>query len=406
MRAFAFRVILLCMSAAVVLLVAEILLRVAPSLISVEALSKFPGPLRTTVARRLNLPTNEDAAVIASAERHDGGPPIRYTAPDRTFRLLVDPADRDAGAVSSVRMDSRGFCNPLPKGEWTSADVVVIGDSFTFCTTVLPEQTATALMGESTGLTVYNLGVLGVGPYEYLEILRRYGIPLKPRFVVMNVYEGNDLRDTMVYRAFKKNGAPAATEAGLGARLLSKSYALSFVSAGVLMARDAFRRDAEINFRYSAMVDGVRVPINPANGDLDEARIAGRVRGGHVDVDGFDAPLQTFADLARAHHFTPLVTYVPSTYTAYAGSVVFEDAEVGRDAAELSRVQRLRLAATTARLDLPFLDLTPAFQAAAASGPLTHFPANLHLTARGHQVVATAIAAKLAGMNSRAAGSR
>ena len=188
--------------------------------------------------------------------------------------------------------------------------------------------------------------------------------------------------------------------------MLSKSYALSFVSAGVLMARDAFRRDAEINFRYSAMVDGVRVPINPANGDLDEARIAGRVRGGHVDVDGFDAPLQTFADLARVHHFTPLVTYVPSTYTAYAGSVVFEDAEVGRDAAELSRVQRLRLAATTARLDLPFLDLTPAFQAAAASGPLTHFPANLHLTARGHQVVATAIAAKLAGMNSRAAGSR
>jgi hypothetical protein len=44
-------------------------------------------------------------------------------------------------------------------------------------------------------------------------------------------------------------------------------------------------------------------------------------------------------------------------------------------------------------LGASYLDLTPAFQAAAGNGGLTHFPGTIHLTPRGHRVVADAVAA-------------
>ena len=51
----------------------------------------------------------------------------------------------------------------------------------------------------------YNLSVAGIGPYEYVELLRRYGLPLGPRVVVMNIYEGNDLRDVLKFVRHREN---------------------------------------------------------------------------------------------------------------------------------------------------------------------------------------------------------
>ena len=43
------------------------------------------------------------------------------------------------------------------------------------------------------------MGVGGIGPYEYVQVLKQFGLQRRPRIVIMNIYEGNDLRDTLRY---------------------------------------------------------------------------------------------------------------------------------------------------------------------------------------------------------------
>src|SRR5262249_43240712 len=50
-----------------------------------------------------------------------------------------------------------------------------------------------------SGLTVANLGVGGYGPFQYLEILKRYGIERKPKYALFSFYAGNDLTETEDY---------------------------------------------------------------------------------------------------------------------------------------------------------------------------------------------------------------
>jgi hypothetical protein len=93
--------------------------------------------------------------------------------------------------------------------------------------------------------------------------------------------------------------------------------------------------------------------------------------------------------------FKAVVSYIPSAYTAYESRVRFEDAGIGKSVQASSKAQRSWLRDNTRRLGITFVDLVPAFQAAADRGPLTHFPANVHLTAAGHQVVARELALQL-----------
>src|SRR5205807_430492 len=48
--------------------------------------------------------------------------------------------------------------------------------------------------------TVANLGQYDYGPVEELAVLRRYGLPLRPRIVVWMFFEGNDLVDVARYQ--------------------------------------------------------------------------------------------------------------------------------------------------------------------------------------------------------------
>ncbi len=106
-----------------------------------------------------------------------------------------------AGEQATVRLDSQGFCNPprdayeRPTIEW-----LALGDSFTECLVTDPQSTWPSQLGEIAGRSIYSLGRGGIGPYEYLQLLRHFGLPKQPRVVIMNVYEGNDLRDSLRYQ--------------------------------------------------------------------------------------------------------------------------------------------------------------------------------------------------------------
>lgn len=378
------------LSVGVVLVLAEVALRSFPSLISIPVLERFNSELRRSVADRLQLSTKSSRHAIPSAERSDGGPDFYTYESNRTIVIPVDPVDMALGATEAAQIDRNGFCNPAPAAERETVDVLLLGDSMTFCTAIDASQTSSAMLEAISGLSAYNLGIPGVGPFEYVELLRRFGLSRKPRFVVMNIYEGNDPRDVERFNDFRQQGRQARDPDPVGGPF-AWSYSLAFIKAAVELLWRQIDRSSGLDFRYSVQGPDGRVAMNIANSDRDEVRYARRFQSGELSPAILEPALDTFRDLAREHGFTPIIMLIPGAFTAYAESVIFNDPELAPIMRSGREVISKWLAGYTARSGIIFVDLAPVFQAAAASGPLTHFPANVHLTPEGQRIVAAQI---------------
>lgn len=89
--------------------------------------------------------------------------------------------------------DCFGFRNAfLP----SKADIVALGDSQTYGTSVLPHEPWPQQLAEKTDQTVYNMGFGGWGPAHSL-ILHNIAFSFTPRIVIEGLYSGNDLTDSL-----------------------------------------------------------------------------------------------------------------------------------------------------------------------------------------------------------------
>jgi len=373
---------------------AEAFLRSFPSLISIDILERFHQDLRTPIAAKLGYATSKDRRLVTSKERSDAGPPFYIYHPGRRYVAMADPVDVATGGVVARQMDDAGFLNPARGSDRSGADVIMIGDSFTAGTLVAPKDTFAAQLEKQTSLMTYNLGVGGIGPYEELELLRKFGLVLKPSIVVMNIYEGNDLRDILRYHDFVSNGIDRSSRKRLGG-VFAMSYALAYLKSGVELVFKRFKKRKKIDFRYTVDVEGIRTAMNVTNSDIDEVKHARRIENGDISLDLFVEPLEAFVDLAAEHGFIPVVTLLPSAHTGYINSVRFEDALVGREVAGFSQAQRTWLAENAERIGYRFIDVVPTFQEQVKSGPVAFFPANVHFTQVGHSIVARALGTEL-----------
>jgi hypothetical protein len=84
-------------------------------------------------------------------------------------------------------------------------DIAVIGDSYIEFGEN-DEKTFTELLKRETGLSVVNLGRGWYGPYQYLELLKRYALVAKPKYVLFAFCAGNDFNDITQYEAWKAGG--------------------------------------------------------------------------------------------------------------------------------------------------------------------------------------------------------
>lgn len=388
----------------------ELSLRILPQVIPLPLLQHFQPDLRTRIAEDRGLPTTRAAEAV---ERDDGGPLLRKFRPETEVNWTF----HDEGAIQSIVTDDMGFCNP-PAASYDRVpiDVIAIGDSFTWCHTVPPATSWPAVLAGLSGRSVYNLGTPAIGLYEYLVILRRFGLSRQPRVVVMNVYEGNDLRDAMRYWAYR-NGRPETPVerdcSGWACRALgSRSYVYNLAVAvhieylqpmfaargpAVDAAFEAVDTD-DLSFYYALDFGGEPVPFNLRNADRDEIAVATAMAQGDLSPELFDEALEAFVSLAATHDFVPVVAYTPSAHTAYADYVRFEDPDLAPLMAGMSTTLRDYFRASAERLDYFFLDLTgPLREAVAAQGPerarqLLYGPVSIHYSVQGHRRVAEAMA--------------
>jgi hypothetical protein len=109
--------------------------------------------------------------------------------------LPLSPEQDQVVAHIHMMTDANGFRNSPP--EKATYNIVALGDSFTRASGVAvpwPQKLA-----ELTGMDVLNLGDVGFGPQDELNMLREYGLVKHPQWVIMAYFEGNDLYDVGSY---------------------------------------------------------------------------------------------------------------------------------------------------------------------------------------------------------------
>lgn len=93
----------------------------------------------------------------------------------------------------SAGHDKLGFRNTfIPK----QVDIVTIGDSQTYGVSATMDNSWPALLQEKINKTIYNMSVCGYGPVQYYYLLKQIAFSLKPKFIIVGFYLGNDLCDT------------------------------------------------------------------------------------------------------------------------------------------------------------------------------------------------------------------
>ena len=391
----------------------ELGFRIAPGTIPEDLLKRFEPHARRAIAERRFLPNESQTW---EPVREDGGPPIKLFEPGSEIEYDFV----DTGEHGRMRMDQLGFCNaPGDDPDRARIAIVAIGDSFTACHAPAPELTWPSVLGRLLGRDAYNLGRGGYGPYEYLELLRLFGLAKHPEVVVMQIYEGNDLRDAARFFAYRA-ASPREREhflerAGwnpiryepadwVDNAVGRSSWAYDFlvvgaaVEASKLVDLVSASPRHKVDFRYTLAFPEGPVAMNVQNSDQDEVHSAEDLASGALDLGLFDPALDRFAELARANGFRPVVAYAPAAYTAYAPLVEFHDPTLAPLLSAFSSRQRVHLADAAAQRGLPFVDLTPVMQNAARERrgtELLYYPVNVHYTPAGQRLVAETIAASL-----------
>jgi hypothetical protein len=122
--------------------------------------------------------------------------PIDYLLP----RLVSDDFLLHRVEGYSGGHDAWGFRNIRKPA---SADIVCVGDSMTYGISATAHDSWPIVLGRIRATSVYNMGLGGYGPIQYLYLMGTKGVQLHPKIVIVGFYFGNDFLD--VYNEVRFN---------------------------------------------------------------------------------------------------------------------------------------------------------------------------------------------------------
>jgi hypothetical protein len=283
-----------------------------------------------------------------------------------------------------VAYDRHGFRNAR---DLTSAEIVVLGDSFVEGGLVPAERLVTATLGRLLGCTVANLGQSGYGPQQELAVLRRYAAPLHPRLCIWMFYEGNDLDDVKHYPQLTQDAGRALRRSTPWERSFGRNALRALARAlEPILAPDAADAAPWGEFR---------------DADGRTTRLYFRDRGAPHSCGELAALNDVVSVLTAAHaacaanRMPLLVVFAPEKFRVYKDACTFRpDNPCARWVLD-DLPERLRARVAAIDPGIGFLDLTPALTAEAKRGRLLYFVDDTHWSVEGHQVAGQAVAAYL-----------
>lgn len=319
--------------------------------------------------------------------------------------------------------DENGYRNSSPLLD--HYELVASGDSFTSYS-VEPRPWPT-ILGERLSKPVLNLGLQGYGPQSAAESVALFGLPRRPKVVVITWYEGNELLDAQAYEKKRRSGL-AWQEAELREVPLLKRWityhALRYGLLNLSSAQAAEDEDLPAEYPYPFELHLEAGSVELAFSPTYVSLLA--LSKEEVDrVIALEDSARAYARLKaslEAQGGKLLVAYVPTKSHAYAPHVPVEllatklggarKAEVSEDGVlraspedgELVTVEGLLESLDGQRdavmerlrsLDIDVLDLTPTLQEHAKRGEQLYWVRDNHWNPEGHRVAAEAIAERL-----------
>lgn len=330
----------------------------------------------------------------------------RETGRSLEYRLAGDLAGADDGLPPlevpyRASYNDRGFRRNGGSPPW---DAVVIGDSFVEFGEN-DSTTVSEMLRRASGLSTFNLGRGWYGPHQYVELFRRHGPDLDPRFAILCFFEGNDPENVVAYLRWKAGGSYdefSLVEGTLFQRFVNLNYeVLSEIQAGLSRtpgepSGDAGERRAGGRETLEIAVDGERSRMRFAywpdpTRDPDELLRQERWRA-------VDDLLAEFRRLAAGDDIVPIVTFIPAKISVYRPFVVgdegppLESDDADAPARRATPPRGRALATLARRNDIEFVDLTLTFRRHAADGALVYYRQDTHWSPRGRRIAADTLA--------------
>lgn len=316
--------------------------------------------------------------------------PRKYSGADDELGFVRKPRvswrqlNSETNRVVDYQTDENGFRNPPGV---TRADIVFIGDSYTEGAQVSEDETFVRRVETLSGLSVQNLGRGVYGPQQELIVLRKYALAYRPRVIVWQLFEGNDLRDATVFAEWRKNPHQRTS---LKQRYLSNSLLVSWffkterlpetVSTIHWRVSDGTVRPLELRYQYD--------PDEPEQRPQGLAETTQAIQAGY--------------QLCQSQGIKLVILFVPTMVRVMEPDIVFDRAEDRAKYVPNGGVTtndkdfRDRTAELCRQLGCTFIDgLTPLRQAASPDNRNLFIPVDEHFDVRGHDVIAKEIVKQL-----------
>ena len=291
---------------------------------------------------------------------------------------------------------NQGFCNRNYNSK--NIKIIAVGDSFTFCTAVEPENAWPKMVSnELSANQILNLGYPGSGPFEYNLILKEY-IRRDNQLVLYGFYEGNDLRDMINFTSDNKTPTAKLKIKEFIRLLINNSYVSTYLVASFKLIKSKL---ADENFRYSRV--SFNQKFNVTNTDLDEIYYAKKLfheknisEDQILDHSYYKNILKK--NFLEAKNISDLngskiiFIYIPSAYTVFKNDIKFEDKNIENYVNFYSTETKKIFNKICIEAKLHCIDTVSALQNYNDKNYFpTHFPSNVHLTKIGHDVISTEI---------------
>ena len=311
--------------------------------------------------------------------------------------------------------DNEGFRNP---SDMSAADIAVIGSSFPEYGTEL-ENTYPRQLEEKLGRQrVVNFGKAGYGPFQYLEVLKRYVVKKKPRYVLFAFYPVGDIDGYLVdWLTGRGNMGQAKRNIAFGGffprYLIAVQQTWQMLTSGCWTALQVgFQKIVGTEFVHPD-VTVLRLPNNSTERMFMIDRHSARSTDDLLNSPEWHAMekiLAEFKHVSEQNQIVPVLVYIPaqteiyaeySTLDSGANWLAIREAQITTSSSNEEAARRL-----AAKIGVELISLYPAFKQAARQGKLLYYPLDSHWNEEGRAIAAKVTAEALKAMHSKSQNDR
>lgn len=259
---------------------------------------------------------------------------------------------------------------------------------------------------EVTGMATRNLGRAFYGPYQYVEVLKRYARLVRGQYVLFCFFDGNDIADIREYQRWQREGRYHFYY-DIDRLTSIERYVAAFGDTVHWLRQSA--RGLRPRSRAREVHPDLAV-IRLRNATVPMAFMYWNWRASPDELLALEEwgilrqLLADFKQFCFAHEATPVVLYIPTKLQVYGRLATAESGRNFRAAIQGQLDVELNSSIALDRIarveGIKFINLLPPFQRLAQGGELLYYPFDTHWNSRGREAAAQSVAEALETRNS------